>query len=303
MSHFASGESDRGERRDCLRRDHRHADEERQHAARDREQARHRVDVVDEHRVAEQRDGDRDHDQRDVRERTARSRPRGRVAPSRTAEIGGTRVARSAGKSPASTVTTMPDEQADEDRARTEKTRLSRRQPAAERVEERVETLREQHAECEAHERGDHADHERLEEDGDADLASGGAERAQRRELARPLRDGDRHRVEDHEGADEQRDAGEREQEVLDDLHELVDLGAVLARLLGAGADGHVAGDRVVDPIDQRLRDSPRRRPRPGSRRTSPCGRRGAAPSGCRRPRTWPCPASRRRRTGRARRP
>jgi hypothetical protein len=36
------------------------------------------------------------------------SRPRGSVAPSRTAAIGGTLVARSAGKRPASTVTTTP---------------------------------------------------------------------------------------------------------------------------------------------------------------------------------------------------
>ena len=47
------------------------------------------------------------------------------------------------------------------------------------------------------------------------------AERAQRRQLARPLRDRDRERVEDHERADEERDAAEAEQEVAEDVDEL----------------------------------------------------------------------------------
>ena len=58
------------------------------------------------------------------------------------------------------------------------------------------------------------------------------AERPQRRELPRPL--GDRHRdgVEDHERADEQRDRGECEQEVADEL--------------GAARDGLVVGVRLL---------------------------------------------------------
>ena len=63
-------------------------------------------------------------------------------------------------------------------------------------------------------------------------LAARGADRPQRRELARPLGDRDRERVEDDEGADEERDAGEREQEVADELRELDRL-EVLGRLLG----------------------------------------------------------------------
>ena len=47
-----------------------------------------------------------------------------------------------------------------------------------------------------------------------------GAERAQRRELARALGDRDRERVRDHEAADEERDAAEREQERLQEADE-----------------------------------------------------------------------------------
>ena len=45
------------------------------------------------------------------------------------------------------------------------------------------------------------------------DLLARGAERPQRGELTRALGDRDRQRVEDHERADEQRDAAEAEQE------------------------------------------------------------------------------------------
>ena len=53
-------------------------------------------------------------------------------------------------------------------------------------------------------------------------LAPRRAERPQRRELARPLRDRDRQRVDDHERADEERDQAEREQEVAEERDELV---------------------------------------------------------------------------------
>ena len=62
-------------------------------------------------------------------------RPRGSVAPSRTAAIGGTRVARRAGKSPASERHERADEQRDDDRARGED-RLRLRQVEVERLEE-----------------------------------------------------------------------------------------------------------------------------------------------------------------------
>ena len=50
------------------------------------------------------------------------------------------------------------------------------------------------------------ADHERFQQHGAADLLARRTDRAQRRELARALGDGDRHRVEDDESADEERE-------------------------------------------------------------------------------------------------
>ena len=55
------------------------------------------------------------------------------------------------------------------------------------------------------------------------------ADRAQRRELARPLRDRDRERVRDHERADEERDAAEREQELLQEAGERVRVACVVS--------------------------------------------------------------------------
>ena len=58
-------------------------------------------------------------------------------------------------------------------------------------------------------------------------LTPRGAEGAQRGELTHALGDGDRERVGDHEAADEQRDAAEAEQEVLEDVHALLRVLAV----------------------------------------------------------------------------
>ena len=86
------------------------------------------------------------------------------------------------------------------------------------------------------------------------------AERAQRRELARPLRDRDRERVDDHESADEQRDQAEREQEVAQERDELVRLLRVLARLGVAGAHLGVRRQDLADLRDQRGWRDPRLR-------------------------------------------
>ena len=72
-------------------------------------------------------------------------------------------------------------------------------------------------------------------------LAARRAERPQRRELARPLRDRDRERVRDHERADEERDPAEREQEVLQEVEEALGVLRVLLRLRLAGPDLRVA--------------------------------------------------------------
>ena len=65
--------------------------------------------------------------------------------------------------------------------------------------------------------RAEQADHEGLDHHRPQHLAARRAERAQRRELAHPLGDRDRERVRDHEGADEERDAREGEQDVLEE--------------------------------------------------------------------------------------
>ena len=81
---------------------------------------------------------------------------------------------------------------------------------------------------------------EPLEDDRAEHLAAGAAERPQRGELARALRDGDRQRVEDDERADEQGDAAEPEQEVRDERDPLVRVGRVGRRLRRAGL--HLGG-------------------------------------------------------------
>ena len=97
-----------------------------------------RVDVVGEHRVAEQEQRERRSARAAIERREAARRATfGSVAPSRTAAIGGTRVARIAGKSPATTVTSDADEERDDDRARREDG-LGRRQLEPERPEERL---------------------------------------------------------------------------------------------------------------------------------------------------------------------
>ena len=63
-----------------------------------------------------------------------------------------------------------------------------------------------------------------------AGSAARGAERAQQPELARALGDGDRERVEDDEGADEQRDVGEDEQEGAQEAEVVVEVVSLLGR-------------------------------------------------------------------------
>ena len=70
------------------------------------------------------------------------NRPGGSSAPSRTAAIGGTRVARSAGKKLAISVTRIPERERDHDRARLEQEPVVR-QREPDRVEQREEALRE----------------------------------------------------------------------------------------------------------------------------------------------------------------
>ena len=84
-----------------------------------------------------------------------------------------------------------PDGERDDHRARREHA-VCGRQLDTESAEERLDPLGQQHAETEADERGEQPDDERLEDHRAEDLPPRGADRPQRRELARALRDGDR---------------------------------------------------------------------------------------------------------------
>ena len=78
--------------------------------------------------------------------------------------------------------------------------------------QQRAQRRREQQAAEDARRPRRRSRYQRLDDDRVEHLAARRAERAQQRELARALRDGDGERVEDQEAADEHGDAGEDEQ-------------------------------------------------------------------------------------------
>ena len=86
-----------------------------------------------------------------------------------------------------------------------------------EALEEQIQGFREGETECESGDGRNRADHRAFDQDGTQHLTSRGAERAKCCELARALGDRHRDRVEDDEGADEQRDPGESEEDVAED--------------------------------------------------------------------------------------
>ena len=111
--------------------------------------------------------------------------------------------------------------------------------------------------ENEADDRRDRSDDERLDHDRPEHLAARAAERPDRGELARPLRDRDRERVRDHEAADEERDPREGEQEALEEGDELVRPLGVLLRLLGRERPRARGGRICLDVLDElRLGDA-----------------------------------------------
>src|SRR5262249_931306 len=125
------------------------------------------------------------------------------------------------------------------------------------RLEDRLEPYRDRKAEEEPDDRADQADHARLQHDRAEHLAPGGAERAQGRQLAQPLRDRDRERVGDHEAADEQGDPGKAEQDVPDRLHARLRVLAVRARLGGRGLHLRRHGEQRADlAYELRIRDT-----------------------------------------------
>ena len=224
-----------GERADDPRRVHRDAEEEQQHADAEQQQARPGRDAA-----AERAERD-EHD----RERRARSsevtgpylrepRDGGRTEPSRTAAIGGTRVARRAGRMLATSVTSVPTS-SETITVRVAKIVWPCGRSIPKVTKSAFSTFARPSPRNSPMSEPSDADHERLDNDRPEDLAAGGAQRAQRRELAHPLSDRDRERVRDHERADEERDPGECQQDVLEERDEaqvllvLLDLGVRVA--------------------------------------------------------------------------
>ena len=107
---------ERCERTDEARRDHGHADEEEDHAARDGEQPGRGVQVVLEHRVAEQEEREPDHGDRDVRDEGRESRLRQREALAHGRDRRDARRANGR-EEPGHERDDRPDEQGDDDRA------------------------------------------------------------------------------------------------------------------------------------------------------------------------------------------
>ena len=179
-------------------------------------------------------------------------RDSGSVAPSRTAAIGGTRVARSAGRRLASSVTRMPTS------SETTIVRVSKTRPLFGSVKPTAsKSLKSPFASPSPRKRpvtdASDADDERLDHDRASTWRRDAPSVRSGRELARPLRDRDRERVRDHEAADEERDAAEREQEVPQERDELVRVRRVLRRLLDAADDLRVRRQDRLDLADQLL--------------------------------------------------
>jgi hypothetical protein len=101
---------------------------------------------------------------------------------------------------------------------------------------------------------GQQPDHQALDHDRAHDLLARRAERAQRREFARALGDGDRQRVEDHERAHEQRDGAETQEEIADGVDEHVGVLGVRRGLLLGVLDLQAGGDQRLDGADELLR-------------------------------------------------
>ena len=182
-----------------------------------------------------------DRHQRDAGCRSARSATAAAARPRASPPCGGTRVARSAGRSAGEHRDSDADDQRDDDRARL-KHGARLRQVGAEGDEQRVQRRRSTRPRNRPDDRREHAEQQRLRDHRAQDLAARGAERAQRRQFARALGDRDRERVEDDERADEQRDVGEDEQESPGSREEAV---GVLRRLLAsAGAGAHLRARR-----------------------------------------------------------
>ena len=204
---------------DEARGEHRDADEQDQRPDADRQQVRSRgarSEQAEQHqrdRRAERRQGGQGAQPREACGRQHRALAHGRDRRHARGAQGGAQRGQQRYE--------HPHDQRHSHRARGEN-RARVRQIDAEGDQQRVEPLRQREAEQEPDQRGEQADCERFEQHRPQHLAPRRAERAQRRELARALGDGDRERVGDHEAADEQGDPAEGEQEVPEDVEETV---------------------------------------------------------------------------------
>ena len=133
------------------------------------------------------------------------------------------------GTTPTATVTSDADDVGQDDRARQHDERPGL-EVDAQCLEEALEPQGEQHAEGESQRPADDAGRQGLEHDGARDLPPTRPERAQQRQLAGALGDQHRERVEDDERADEQGDACEHQQEDVDELEALLDVGRILGQ-------------------------------------------------------------------------
>ena len=196
---------------------------------------------------------------------------------SRSAAIGVMRVARSAGASAATSVTTIPiSSETITVRASSTVPVLGRSAPIALKsalmpAANRIPAASPATAPSDA-------EHERLDPDGREDLPARGAERAQHAELARALGDRDREGVEDLEGAHEQRDPGEHEQRDPQEAEVARDVVRLALRRLFAGLGDQVGRQDPGDPVAQLGRPRRPRPRRPRSGRTCRPGRSRAAP-------------------------
>ena len=182
--------------------------------------------------------------------RVRREAAGGSVEPSRTAAMGGTRVALRAGRTLASTVTEVPTI-IETVTVRVAITVLASGRSTPSALIRAIMPLAMPMPATNPAADASEADDEALEDHRALDLLARGAERPQRGELAGPLRDGDRQRVEDDERAHEQRDAAEAQQDQADGLHAVVDvLGAVLGRGLGV-LDLECAADERLDRVHE----------------------------------------------------
>ncbi len=176
--------------------------------------------------------------------------------PSRSAAIGGTRVARSAGIRPASSVTIVPTS------SETTIVRVCSTVPLSGRSAPKAlnswsSAGASSDAAEQAQQRAANTQQHAFEDHRAQDLRARGAERAQQAELARALRDGDREGVEDDEGPNEQRDVGEDQQEGAQEAEVAFEVRGLLGGLLFAGAHFHGARQHHADAIAQlRRRDA-----------------------------------------------